>query len=924
MFTSISKRFLHATRSVRQSIVSSTRSTHQQDTRNERTRFRRQLRCETLETRTLLAAGVLDTSLNETGWVLNSQITTAYDQSFAVASVTGNKTIVAGRSWDTTQTGQPRHAALAKYNEDGSFDTEFGIAGKVTYSFGSVLESNNLFVPINTIWDVAVDSSQRLVVVGESAFNTVDGNGSLINGMRGFVARLNANGTLDTTFGSGGVHFLNNFYGTTIGRNGAALGVAIDSLNRINLISRDANGGFFASVTQLSSSGNLNWSQTITSQLYYPDALSIAVAANNKIVVAAHVSFPNRVDPIIARYNPNGTLDPTFGGSGVIFGDSGEIYRAIAVDSSGRVVVTGDHPIPNSSSKNVRITRFNSIGSIDPSFNGSGSVSMKFGTHDRNSGRSIHIGGDNKITVGGIAGESHSGMLRVHQNGSPDLSFGKQGSIAYHPNPLHQGLDMSIDSSGRIVLSGRGSGDGFAFSRYTPTNIAPTLNQIPTAGAYVENAVPTFLAPSGAASDPDNTNYDNGKLTVRIVSGGTVGDRLQVRHDAADWGKISVSGNEIRYDFNLIGTRSGGVGTAPMVVSLNEYATPAAVQALIRRLSFNVVGDDPVGGNRVLGITLSDGNLGTSEEAFMTMTVTPVNDKPVVGSFGDAFTYTENDNPKLITTTATMNDVDSHDLDGGTLTVKLSAGGRPEDRLDVLNLGPISKSGNDIFHAATLIGTKSGGEGTTPLVVLLNANATPSRIQDLVRSVAYSNVSEKPFVHPRTVWVQVNDGDGGLSVPVTKTISIVSVNDAPELTGISGSMTYKQNANSVFVAASANLSDVDNAHFGNGKLTVEVTSGVDASNRLEIGGTVFSINGSNQIIREGLVIGTITSNGIGTNKLEVTFNSNAKVGIVQQLIRAIKFRTVSGTNQATRSIAFSVSDGLGGTSQTLTKDIVIT
>jgi hypothetical protein len=146
------------------------------------------------------------------------------------------------------------------------------------------------------------------------------------------------------------------------------------------------------------------------------------------------------------------------------------------------------------------------------------------------------------------------------------------------------------------------------------------------------------------------------------------------------------------------------------------------------------------------------------------------------------------------------------------------------------------------------------------------------------------------------------------------------VNDPPALSGIGGSVGYVNGAKSIALAAFAKVSDLDSSDFNAGQLTVKVTSGDDASNRLLIGGA-FAISGSN-LVRNGVVIGSVDGNGQGTNDLQFTFNDQASASIVQELIRTIRFRTTTtGSNTAQRTISFVVSDGDGGASATLTKTV---
>jgi hypothetical protein len=151
---------------------------------------------------------------------------------------------------------------------------------------------------------------------------------------------------------------------------------------------------------------------------------------------------------------------------------------------------------------------------------------------------------------------------------------------------------------------------------------------------------------------------------------------------------------------------------------------------------------------------------------------------------------------------------------------------------------------------------------------------------------------------------------------------VAPVNDAPVLSGISGSIGYSRSSSAIVLAPLAIVTDVDSATFAGGTLTVEVIAGAESSNRLELGGTTFSIIGK-EIYKSGLLIGTITSDGVGLNKFEIVFTENATKAVVQQLIRSIRFRTSSDSSLNSRTISFAVTDGDGGTSAPATKTVAV-
>jgi hypothetical protein len=132
---------------------------------------------------------------------------------------------------------------------------------------------------------------------------------------------------------------------------------------------------------------------------------------------------------------------------------------------------------------------------------------------------------------------------------------------------------------------------------------------------------------------------------------------------------------------------------------------------------------------------------------------------------------------------ATVADPYTPDYDGVTLTVTLSANGTANDRLEIRNTGTdtnqIGVSGNNVSYSGTVIGTFTGGSGTTPLVITFDNAATPDAAQALLRSVTFRNInSSNPSLARRSVTVSLAHLDGGTSTATTTVaVGLVSVTD---------------------------------------------------------------------------------------------------------------------------------------------------
>jgi glucose/arabinose dehydrogenase len=313
-------------------------------------------------------------------------------------------------------------------------------------------------------------------------------------------------------------------------------------------------------------------------------------------------------------------------------------------------------------------------------------------------------------------------------------------------------------------------------------------------------------------------------------------------------------------------------------------------------------------------LMLGDGNPSGGQ----IMRISVANQPPVVHLSGNR-EYRENAAELPIAPTATIADADTSIYPGGKLTISISSGREAADRLTVHDNGYVTLNGASVLVGGIAIGTQSGGSGTEPLVISLNTHAYRQRVISLLRNIAFHNLSDNPAATPRTVAVQLSDGQGTVSAVRTATITVQPVNDPPVLSHLGTSLGYQRGAVPLVLAGYALVADPDSADFANGKLTVQIVAGSDDGNRLLIGGA-FSMSGG-VLRRQGTAIGSIVSNGQGKNRLEVLFNSQATRSVVQELVRVIRFATTPSTSTAQRTIAFTLSDGDGAVSAQVTKKV---
>jgi len=159
------------------------------------------------------------------------------------------------------------------------------------------------------------------------------------------------------------------------------------------------------------------------------DSISdIAIQNDGKIVAAGTHNF--RSGFVLARYQQNGTLDPSFGKDGVAYTNFEGINQdececsAIAIDSLGRIVVVGG--VGSDYTKDFAVTRYLADGSLDASFGNGGKIVTSIGGGD--GAASILIQKDGKIVVTGSREyPSEAVLIRYNENGTLDSHFGIEG-----------------------------------------------------------------------------------------------------------------------------------------------------------------------------------------------------------------------------------------------------------------------------------------------------------------------------------------------------------------------------------------------------------------------------------------------------------------------------------------------------------------
>ena len=210
----------------------------------------------------------------------------------------------------------------------------------------------------------------------------------------------------------------------------------------------------------------------VTTQFTRRDDLvaGLAIQADGKILLSGGAGW-NSSNPRIAlaRFNSDGTLDTTFGGDGRVTTDvtKGDEYaNAVAVQADGKIVAGGFAPQAGSGS--FALVRYASDGSPDPTFSGDGIVLTNF-TRRGDSVQGLVVQPDERIVAAGIAGSGGANtrfaLARYGTDGTLDSSFSGNGTLMTDfTSGFDEALDVGLQADGRIVVAGRASGQGGRFA----------------------------------------------------------------------------------------------------------------------------------------------------------------------------------------------------------------------------------------------------------------------------------------------------------------------------------------------------------------------------------------------------------------------------------------------------------------------------
>ncbi|MEO5354965.1 MAG: Ig-like domain-containing protein [Magnetococcus sp. XQGC-1] len=413
----------------------------------------------------------------------------------------------------------------------------------------------------------------------------------------------------------------------------------------------------------------------------------------------------------------------------------------------------------------------------------------------------------------------------------------------------HDGGETLNDLFKWVLDDGLGGSIGESISQLliTPVNDAPQMVSTAQPVTYTENDPAVVIDGTLLVSDVDNATFQG--ATVAIVSGFHAGEDL--------------------LSFTPVGGIAGSWDAASGVLTLSGAGSLADYHAALRSVTYQVTAaaqENPTAGARLLRMSISDGAL-TSNTVSNTVTVVPVNDRPVVVA-GGVLAYTEGDAARVLDGNILLTDPDSAYMEGAVLT---ASGGyvANQDQLTFVDHWGIASQWDAVTGTLTLSG-----------------HAALADYQSALRSITYWNGNgDIPTAGSRTWSVVVQDGSH-TSLAATSQVTVTAINDAPVLTAPDFRSVAEDEP---LLLAGLSLQDAD---VGTGLLKItlltdhgQITLGSTSNLQFLLGGDgrgsmVFTGQlAAVQAALNGLIYqGVADFNGVDTLTLQVSDQGNAGSG----------------------------------------------
>jgi len=398
------------------------------------------------------ADGDLDPTFGIGGQVM-TDFNHSTDWANAVAIQPDGKMVVVGTTYKQNDFSD-EDFAVTRYNPDGTLDTTFGRGGKVHTDFPGLAA-----VPSS----VVIQPDGRIIVAG-GAFPlfTFLGNFEIV--------RYMPNGNLDKSFGDNGIVttvFQAGSYASAVALQSDGKIIAAGTVY-VDFIIGDQSDTDFA-LARYNKNGSLdttfgNGGLVSTDFVgMEDDAFSVLIQRDGKIVAVGSANNPvTYYDFAAVRYLSNGSIDDTFGVSGKVttdFGDQNfDRAQSALLQPDGKIVAAGFAISQGGGVQNFSVARYTANGLLDNNFSSDGKTQITFGDCCQ-SANQVLLQSDGKIIAVGYANTEDSDsdflLTRLSPNGTIDPAFGLAGKVRTSFGDLNGGANgAALQPDGKIVAVG--------------------------------------------------------------------------------------------------------------------------------------------------------------------------------------------------------------------------------------------------------------------------------------------------------------------------------------------------------------------------------------------------------------------------------------------------------------------------------------
>ena len=555
------------------------------------------------------------------------------------------------------------------------------------------------------------------------------------------------------------------------------------------------------------------------------DAESVIVQADGKIVLVSvsGASLTHEGGLVVTRYNPDGSLDMSFGVGGSIVDDTAAGHDVVQLPN-GQYLVAGKLLTSGAPGGESFLARYNADGSLDTSFGVDGKVvgAAQYYTGVQSF---IAIDGDGKIVVGGSSLEPDQpfvpgfSVVRYNEDGSLDTSFAGDGSsfVGFGSNYGNvtgiaiQGDDILVaglvsdGNVNRVIV--RFTSDGQIDPTFgTNGEIRYTYTQYNnSAGSIVAQDDGRFLVTGGINFGPNYSRFvverytENGQLDASFGQGGRVITEIGQDSDGIDPvvqpdGTILVAGwsQAVNGERSLVVARYDEAGRLDLTFGGGDGVASVPGIGLYYKVVSLAVGAD---GEITVAYSSEDPTTGESHSAVVQFTSNGVLD-PTFGvqKLGETVYYVENGATVRLDADVAIADPEldarnggAGDYAGATLTLARTGGANGDDVFG-FETGDFIVDGEnlvDAYGSGAVFATFTNVDGVLTISFTGEGAATSALVDAVARAITYANSSERPPASVEIDWT-INDGDtqsGGdaQGTTGTSTVVITPTVDAPTI-----------------------------------------------------------------------------------------------------------------------------------------------